>query len=205
MASIEKMLNPRSVAVIGASESEGSIGQSLTKNLLTGKDRRKIYPVNLNRETVMGLKCYPSVSKIPEHVDLAVIATPARTVPAIVAECAKAGVDGAVILSAGFREVGSGGAKLEDEIKQIQSMHDIRILGPNCVGVARPQIALNATFLRDNPQPGQIAFISQSSGVGFCDSKLGRKHRDRLQHFCFARFDTRYRLWGYDRLPWRGP
>ena len=91
MASIEKMLNPRSVAVIGASESEGSIGQSLTKNLLTGKDRRKIYPVNLNRETVMGLKCYPSVSKIPEHVDLAVIATPARTVPAIVAECAKLG------------------------------------------------------------------------------------------------------------------
>ncbi|MGA3109639.1 MAG: CoA-binding protein, partial [Candidatus Bathyarchaeia archaeon] len=166
MASIEKMLNPRSVAVIGASESEGSIGQSLTKNLLTGKDRRKIYPVNLNRETVMGLKCYPSVSKIPEHVDLAVIATPARTVPAIVAECAKAGVDGAVILSAGFREVGSGGAKLEDEIKQIQSMHDIRILGPNCVGVARPQIALNATFLRDNPQPGQIAFISQSGALG---------------------------------------
>jgi len=166
MASIEKMLNPRSVAVIGASESEGSIGQSLTKNLLTGKDRRKIFPVNLNRETVMGLKCYPSVSKIPEHVDLAVIATPARTVPAIVAECAKAGVDGAVILSAGFREIGSGGAKLEDEIKQIQSMHDIRILGPNCVGVARPQIALNATFLRDNPQPGQIAFISQSGALG---------------------------------------
>ncbi len=166
MASIEKMLNPKTVAVIGASESEGSIGQSLTKNLLLGRDHRKIYPVNVNREMVMGLKCYPSVSKIPEHVDLAVIATPARTVPSIVSECAKAGVDGAVIVSAGFREVGTAGAKLEDEIKQIQSAHDIRILGPNCVGVARPQIALNVTFLRDNPQPGQIAFISQSGALG---------------------------------------
>jgi acetyltransferase len=114
----------------------------------------------------MGLKCYPSVSKIPEHIDLAVIATPARTVPAIVGECAEAHVDGAVILSAGFREVGSEGIKLESEIKQIQSTHDIRILGPNCVGVARPQIGLNATFLRDNPQPGQIAFISQSGALG---------------------------------------
>ncbi|MGP8069843.1 MAG: bifunctional acetate--CoA ligase family protein/GNAT family N-acetyltransferase [Candidatus Bathyarchaeia archaeon] len=166
MASIEKMLNPKAVAVIGASESEGSIGQSLMKNLLTGAERRKIYPVNMNRETVMGLKCYPSVSKIPEHIDLAVIATPAKTVPAIVEECAKAGVDGAVIVSAGFREVGPEGAKLESEIKKIQSMHDIRILGPNCVGIARPQIGLNATFLRDNAQPGQIAFISQSGALG---------------------------------------
>jgi acetyltransferase len=166
MASIEKMLNPKAVAVIGASESDGSIGQSLMRNLLMGRDRRKIYPVNINRETVMGLKCYPSVSKLPEHIDLAVIATPARTVPSIVEECAKAGVDGAVIVSAGFREVGSEGAKLESEIKQIQSTHDIRILGPNCVGVARPQIGLNATFLRDNPQPGQIAFISQSGALG---------------------------------------
>jgi acetyltransferase len=166
MASIEKMLNPKAVAVIGASESEGSIGQSLMRNLLMGRDRRKVYPVNINRETVMGLKCYQSVSKLPEHIELAVIATPARTVPSIVEECAKAGVDGAVIVSAGFREVGSEGAKLESEIKQIQSMHDIRILGPNCVGVARPQIGLNATFLRDNPQPGQIAFISQSGALG---------------------------------------
>ncbi len=81
------------------------------RNLLLGKDRRKkIYPVNINKDTVLGLKCYPSISKIPEHVDLAVIATPARTVPSIVAECAKAGVDGTVIISAGFREIGAEGA-----------------------------------------------------------------------------------------------
>ena len=166
MASIEKMLNPKAVAVIGASENEGSIGQSLMKNLLTGAERRKIYPVNMKRETIMGLRCYPSVSKIPEHIDLAVIATPAKTVPSVVEECAKVGVDGVVIISAGFREVGPEGAKLESEIKRIQSMHDIRILGPNCVGIARPQIGLNATFLHDNPQPGQIAFISQSGALG---------------------------------------
>jgi acetyltransferase len=136
------------------------------KNLLLGKDQRKIYPVNLNRESVMGLKCYPDIAKIPEHVDLAVIATPAKTVPGIVEECGKAGVDGVIIISAGFREIGAEGAKLEEEIKRIQSKYDIRILGPNCVGLVRPQINLNATFLRDNPAPGQIAFISQSGALG---------------------------------------
>jgi len=160
------MLNPKAVAVIGASESEGAVGHSLMKNLLAGRDRRKIYPVNTNRETVFGLKCYRSVSEIPEHIDLAVIATPARTVPSIVEECGKAGVDGVVIVSAGFREVGLEGARLESEIKRIQGAYDIRILGPNCVGIARPQVNLNATFLRDTPLPGQIAFVSQSGALG---------------------------------------
>ncbi len=160
------MLNPKAVAAIGASDSEGSVGQAVMKNLLLGKDQRKIYPVNPNRASVMGLKCYPDIAKIPEHVDLAVIATPAKTVPRIVEECAKAGVDGVIIISAGFREIGAEGAKLEEEIKRIQSKYDIRVLGPNCVGLVRPQINLNATFLRDNPAPGQIAFISQSGALG---------------------------------------
>ena len=163
---IERMLNPKVVAAVGATETEGAVGQSLMTNLLLGKDRRKIYPVNKSRETVMELKCYPSVSKIPEHVDLAVIATPAKTVPAIVEECANAGVDGIVIISAGFKEVGEAGAKLESDIRAIQSQYGIRILGPNCVGITRPQVSLNATFLRDNPEPGQIAFVSQSGALG---------------------------------------
>lgn len=166
MATIDRMLNPKAVAGIGASDNEGSVGLAVMKNLLLGKDQRKIYPVNLNRESVMGLKCYPDIAKIPEHVDLAVIATPAKTVPGIVEECGKAGVDGVIIISAGFREIGAEGAKLEEEIKRIQSKYDIRILGPNCVGLVRPQINLNATFLRDNPAPGQIAFISQSGALG---------------------------------------
>lgn len=160
------MLNPRTVAAIGASEREGSVGASLMKNLLLGKDRRKIYPVNPTRESIMGLECYPSVAMIPEHVDLAVIATPANTVPALVEECVTAGVEGAAIISAGFREIGAEGAKLEDEIRRIQAKHDMRTLGPNCVGLIRPQIGLNATFLRDNPKPGQIAFVSQSGALG---------------------------------------
>lgn len=166
MATIDRMLNPKVVAAIGASDTEGSVGHTLMKNLLLGKDRRKIHPVNPNRDTVVGLKCYPDISKVPEHVDLAVIATPAKTVPKIVEECAIAGVDGVIIISAGFREIGAEGAKLEEEIKRVQSRHDIRILGPNCVGLVRPQIGLNATFLADNPAPGQIAFVSQSGALG---------------------------------------
>lgn len=166
MPSIDKMLNPKVVAVIGASETEGSVGQSTMKNLLLGKDRRKIIPVNTKREMIMGLKCYPTISKVPDHADLAIIATPAKTVPAVLEECAKTGVSGAVILSAGFREIGAEGVKLEEEIRRIQDKYDIRVLGPNCVGIIRPHIGLNATFLRDNPAPGQIAFVSQSGALG---------------------------------------
>lgn len=160
------MLNPKVVAAIGATDREGSVGHSVMKNLLLGRDRRTIHPVNPNHESVMGLKCYADISKVPGHVDLAVIATPAKTVPGIVEECAKAGVDGVIVISAGFREIGAEGAKLEDEIRRIQAKYDLRILGPNCVGLVRPHIGLNATFLRDNPQPGQIAFISQSGALG---------------------------------------
>jgi acetyltransferase len=166
MGTIEKMLSAKTVAAIGASDVEGSVGYALMKNLLLGKEKRTIYAVNPNRPTVMGLKCYQNVAKIPAHIDLAIIATPAKTVPAIIEECARAGVDGVVILSAGFREIGADGAKLEEEITKAQSKHQIRILGPNCVGFIRPHIGLNATFLRDNPIPGQIAFISQSGALG---------------------------------------
>jgi acetyltransferase len=166
LANIERMLNPKTVAAIGASEEEGSVGQSLMKNLLLGKERRKIYPVNVKRNSVMGLKCYARITDIPERIDLAVIATPAKTVPGLVEECAKAGVEGVVIISAGFREIGPEGVKLEEDIKRIQANHGIRVLGPNCVGFVRPQVELNATFLRDNPQPGQIAFVSQSGALG---------------------------------------
>jgi acetyltransferase len=166
LAGIDKMLNPKTVAAVGASEEEGSVGQALMKNLLLGKDRRKIYPVNPSRDSVMGLKCYPSIGKVPEHVNLAVIATPAKTVPGIVEECARAGVDGVIVISAGFKEIGEEGTRLEEQIRQIQTEHGIRVLGPNCVGLTRPQINLNATFLRDNPTPGQIAFVSQSGALG---------------------------------------
>ncbi|MEA2053132.1 MAG: CoA-binding protein [Euryarchaeota archaeon] len=166
MYRIENLFNPKSVALIGATDREGTIGRQLAKNLLLGKDMRKVYAVNPNRENVLGLKCFPSITEVPEHIDLAVIATPAKTVPEIVNECGQSGVDGAVIISAGFREVGEEGERLEDEINQFQEKHGLRILGPNCLGFVRPHAGLNATFLRNNPKPGEIAFISQSGALG---------------------------------------
>ncbi|MEM3552350.1 MAG: bifunctional acetate--CoA ligase family protein/GNAT family N-acetyltransferase [Candidatus Bathyarchaeia archaeon] len=166
MGKLENMFNPKAVAFIGATEREGSIGQQIMKNLLLGKDKRAIYPINPNREFVMGLKCLPSVIDVPEHIDLAVIATPAKTIPKIIDECGQKGVDGVVIISAGFREAGVEGAELEKEVKKIREKHDIRILGPNCLGFIRPHIGLNAAFSRCTPEPGEVAFISQSAALG---------------------------------------
>ncbi|HMD78364.1 MAG TPA: CoA-binding protein, partial [Nitrososphaerales archaeon] len=166
MADIEKMFNPRAVALIGATDKEGTVGEATMKNLLVGKGKHTVYPVNPSHETVMGLKCYPNIAAVPEHVDLAVVATPAKTVPAVVEECGKAGVEGIVVLSAGFREVGAEGVKLEEQINALRAKYGFRLLGPNCVGFTRPGVHLNATFLRDNPEPGSIAFISQSGALG---------------------------------------
>jgi acetyltransferase len=160
------MFNPETVAFIGATEREGSIGLQITKNLLASANGRRIYPVNPNREAVMELKCFPSIAAVPEHVNLAVIATPAETVPGIVEECGQSGVDGVVVISAGFREVGEKGAELENKIKRAQEKYNLRVLGPNCLGFIRPHLNLNATFLRESPEPGEIAFISQSGALG---------------------------------------
>ena len=166
MGSIERMFDPETVAVIGATEREGSVGRAIMENLLLGKEEREIFPVNPNRDTVLGLKCYPSIKDVPKHVDLAIVAVPAKIVPKIVEECGEAGVDGVVIISAGFREVGEEGKKLEKQIEKIKEKYNLRILGPNCFGFIRPHIKLNATFLRKMPEPGQIAFISQSGALG---------------------------------------
>ena len=136
------------------------------KNLLLAKDKRPVYPVNPNRPSIMGIKTYSSIGDIPEHVDLAVIATPAKTVPAVVEECGKAGVEGAVVISAGFSEIGPEGKQLEEETRQICLKYNMRLLGPNCVGFLRPPASLNATFLKANPAPGHVAFISQSGALG---------------------------------------
>ena len=160
------MFDPETVALIGATEREGSVGRAIMENLLMGKGKREIFPVNPNRKTVLGLKCYPSIKDVPKHVDLAIIAVPAKIVPKVVEECGEAGVDGVVIISAGFREVGEEGRKLEQEIEKIREKYGLRILGPNCFGFIRPHIKLNATFLKKMPEPGQIAFISQSGALG---------------------------------------
>jgi acetyltransferase len=166
LSSLEKMFNPKTVALIGASEREGTVGWALMKNLLLGKDRITLYPINPNRPSIMGIKTFPAIDAVPQHVDLAVIAVPAKSVPSVVEECGKVGVDGAVVISAGFSEAGPEGKKLEDETKEICSRYKMRLMGPNCVGFVRPNLRLNATFLRDNPSAGSIAFISQSGALG---------------------------------------
>jgi acetyltransferase len=114
----------------------------------------------------LGIKTYPSVDKILEPVDLAMIATPAKTVPDVMEECGKASVKGVIIVSAGFKETGPEGKVLEEKILQAARKYNIRVIGPNCIGIIRPRINLNATFLDKVPKPGNIAFLSQSGALG---------------------------------------
>ena len=165
MSHIQVMFNPATIALIGATEKTGAVGRTILENLLRSKDR-KIFPVNPLRQLVLGVKSYPSIASVPEHVNLAVVATPARSVPVVAEECGEAGVEGVVIISAGFKEIGEEGIQLESEIERIRKKHGMRILGPNCLGFVRPTLGINATFLQGEPPPGNIAFISQSGALG---------------------------------------
>ena len=167
---LEPLFRPRTVAVIGASEREGSVGRTLLWNLISHPFGGTVYPVNPHRHSVLGVQAYPSVTAIPEPVDLAVIATPAATVPALVAECAAAGVGGAVVLSAGFKEVGAAGVALESQLRDALRGQSLRLLGPNCLGLMNPRTGLNATFAAAMAQPGHVGFLSQSGAI--CTSVL---------------------------------
>jgi acetyltransferase len=159
------MFNPKTIALIGATEKEGAVGRTILENLLRSKER-KIFPVNPHMDRVLDVETYPNIAGIPEHVDLGVVATPARSVPVVVEECGKAGVEGVVIISAGFKEIGREGKQLESEIDRIRKKYGMRIMGPNCLGFVRPPLDFNATFLRGRPPAGDIAFISQSGALG---------------------------------------
>lgn len=163
---LKKMLNPETVALIGATEKEGSAGRDLLENLYYWSKERKLYLINPNKKTVLGLACYPTISEVPEHVDLSIIVTPAPSVPEIVKACVRVEVDGIIIISSGFGEVGDAGKKLEAQIKEIKGKYGTRIIGPNCLGFIRPSIDLNASLLKAVPKSGNIAFISQSGALG---------------------------------------
>lgn len=162
---LEKIFNPNNIAVIGASDIEGSVGYALMRNL-TEVYEGKIYPVNIHKTEILGFKAYRTLAQIPEPVDLAVIATPAKTVPDIVEQCGIAGVVGLIIISAGFGEAGPEGKQLENKILEAKRKYNMRIIGPNCLGVIRPSSKLNATFTNKVPKQGNIAFISQSGALG---------------------------------------
>ena len=165
-SNLDRIFNPKSVAIVGASDEEGTVGYAVMKNFTEVKYEGKVHPVNIRKTEIFGIKTYQEVEQIPEPVDLAVIATPSKTVPDIVEQCGRAGIKGLIIISAGFKEIGSEGRALEERILETKKKYDLRIIGPNCLGVIRPRISLNATFVRKMPKPGNIAFISQSGALG---------------------------------------
>ncbi len=179
---LDVFFRPRNVAVIGATEDKAGVGRSIVSNLKKTSFGGSIYAVNPKRSTVLDLPCYASISEVPEKVELAVIATPARTVPGIVAECAEAGVEGAIVISAGFKEIGDKGAALEQEI--MANKANMRIVGPNCLGVMSPHYGLNATFARTVARPGNVAFISQSGAL--CTAVLDWSLRETVGFSAFV-------------------
>ena len=176
---LDSMFAPESVAVIGATERPGSVGRALLDNLKSYHGA--VYPVNLKRHLVLGLPAFPKIGAIPGHVDLAIVATPAATVPDVVQECAAAGVTGAVVISAGFRECGPVGAKLEEAIATNRGR--MRIVGPNCLGVMIPRLSLNATFAPRLAKAGHLAFVSQSGAL--CSSVLDWSVREQIGFSAF--------------------
>lgn len=162
---LDSIFSPKSIAVIGATENAGSVGRTVFQNLGRGGFNGVVYPVNPKRNSVLAVKAYPDIGAVPERVDLAVICTPAKTVPGIIEDCIRAGVPGAVIISAGFKETGPEGVKLEQQILTAARQAGMRIVGPNCLGVMVPQKGLNATFATTIANPGNVGFLSQSGAL----------------------------------------
>jgi acetyltransferase len=175
--------SPKTVAVLGATETAGSMGRTVLWNLFTNPFGGTVFPVNPKRASVLGIKAYPTVAAVPEKVDLAVLATPPNTVPGLIGECADAGVKGAIVLSAGFKETGSAGLSLEEEIRVQARRGELRVIGPNCLGVMSPLTGLNATFAVGMARPGNVAFISQSGAL--CTAVLDWSLREMVGFSCF--------------------
>ncbi len=162
---MEKIFNPKSIALFGASNDEKSIGYAVMKNAVGSGYDGVVYPINPKRKSVFGIRAYDSLSGTGDEIDLAIIATPAMTVPEIVEKCGQYGVGGIVIISAGFLEAGEAGKTMVNRIKELGRKYKMRIIGPNCLGFIRPKIKLNVSFSKKMPLPGNIALISQSGAL----------------------------------------
>ena len=200
---LETMLAPKSVAVIGATEAEGSVGRTLMENLKAGNFGGEIIPVNLKRARVLGIAAFPKVGAVKNPIDLAVIVTPAATVPGIIGECVEAGVKGAIIISAGFKECGAAGVELEKQVLTQARRGRMRIIGPNCLGVMRPHAGLNATFAASMARPGSVGFISQSGALCTAILDWSLRRERRLQRVRLGRLDARCGLGRSHLLPRR--
>ncbi len=170
MHELDYFFYPKSIAVIGGSERPGTIGRALMENLLKGKYKGKVYPVNIKGGTVFGLKVYKSIREIDDEIDLAIFAIPAKVIPQVMEECGSKGVKAALIISAGFSETGEEGRRLEAKVVEIARRYGIRIIGPNCLGIYNAENGLDTIFnpsdRQDKPKMGSIAFLSQSGALG---------------------------------------
>ena len=162
---LDAIFVPRSVAVIGATDRPGSVGRAVLWSLVSSPFGGTVYPVSDKRTSVLGIKAYRTVGDLPETVDLAVVVTPASTVPRIIGDCVEAGVRGAIVISAGFKEHGAAGQELERQILERIRGSRLRVIGPNCLGVMNPVTGLNATFASTIARPGNVGFISQSGAL----------------------------------------
>ncbi len=157
---------PQNIAVIGATEKDGSVGRTIVRNLIDSPFGGTVFPVNPNRPRVLGIKAHPRIGDVPDPIDLAIVATPATMVPDLIGECVEAGVQAAIIISAGFKEIGVEGSQLERRIMDEAWRGRMRVLGPNSLGVMNPMTSLNATVANAMARPGRIAFLSQSGALG---------------------------------------
>ncbi|MCS6842724.1 MAG: CoA-binding protein, partial [Caldilineales bacterium] len=165
MSSLRPFFNPSGVAIIGASADPHKLSHGILRNAFSRGYRGAVYPVNPKATEILGLRCYPDIEAVPDPVELAVLVVPAGLCPGVLEACGRRGIRAAIVISGGFREVGPKGAALEAELVHIARRHGMRLIGPNCVGTLDAHTGLNTTFIRTMPQPGAIAFVSQSGAI----------------------------------------
>ena len=181
---LDTIFAPKNIAVIGATETPGSVGRTLVWNLISSPFGGTVFPINPKRPSVLGIKSYPNISAVPEPVDLAVVVTPAQTVPGIISDCVDFGVKSAIIISAGFKETGAGGVELERQVMEHAHRGNMRIIGPNCLGVMNPITGVNATFASTMARRGSVGFISQSGAL--CTAILDWSLRENVGFSAFV-------------------
>jgi len=180
---LDVFFKPKNIAVIGATEAPGSVGRTTLWNLISTPFGGAVFPVNPKRPSVLGIKAYKSIKDVPAEVDLAVVVTRAAFVPGIIRECAEVGVKGVVVISAGFKELGPEGQKLERQVLEEARKGGIRVIGPNCLGLMCPPCGVNATFAAGMARPGNVGFISQSGAL--CTAVLDWSFREMVGFSAF--------------------
>jgi len=180
---LDVFFSPGNVAVIGATETPASVGRTVLWNLINSPFGGTVFPVNPKRPSVLGIRAYPNISAVPDKVDLAVVVTPAKTVPGVIHDCVDAGIKAAIVISAGFKEIGKAGADLEQQVLREARRGQMRIIGPNCLGVMSPVTGLNATFATAIARPGNVALVSQSGAL--CTAILDWSLREQVGFSAF--------------------